>query len=261
MPFAQIHENRLYYEDTGGPGPVVLFSHGFLLDHSMWTPQIEALSSRYRCISWDERSHGMSEVHGAFTHWDAARDALGILDHLGIKQASLVGFSQGGFLSLRAALTAPERVKSLVVIDTAAGVDTPDVVAGYRDMQRRWCEEGPVGEVGKINADLIFGPTYDASQWLAKWQSRPPRGHHTAWDTVIERDDILGRLGEIRCPSLVINGTLDPAFTMDTAREIAAKLGNCKGLVPIEGGYHAPSVTHPAPVTKAIQAFLEQHAG
>ena len=88
MPFAQIQENRLYYEDTGGNGPVVLLSHGFLLDHTMWTPQVEALRARYRCITWDERSHGMSEVHGPFTHWDAARDAL---DRLGIRRGAAIG--------------------------------------------------------------------------------------------------------------------------------------------------------------------------
>jgi 3-oxoadipate enol-lactonase len=259
MPFAQIHDHRLYFEDTGGPGPVVLFSHGFLLDHAMWEPQVEALRGSYRCITWDERSHGMSEVRGPFTHWDSARDALAILDQVGVQQAVLVGFSQGGFLSLRAALTAPGRVRALVLIDTAAGVDGPEVVAGYRAMQKRWLEEGPVGEVGTLNADLIFGPSYDASVWQAKWQAKPPRSHQLAWDTVIERDDILDRLAEIRCPSLVINGALDQAFDLNMARDISARLGNSKGVVPVEGAYHAPSVTHPAVVTPVIQRFLEQH--
>jgi 3-oxoadipate enol-lactonase len=260
MPFADIHDNRLYYEDSGGPGPAVLFSHGFLLDHTMWEPQVAALRAKYRCITWDERSHGMSEVHGPFTHWDSALDALRILDHLGIKQASLVGMSQGGFLTMRAALSAPDRVRSIVLVDTAAGVDPPEVVAGYRDMQRRWVQEGPVGEVAKINAELIFGPGYDYAHWVAKWQAKAPSTHDIAWDTVIERDDILGRLGEIKCPALVINGTHDQAFDMNTARDIHARLGNGKGLVPIEGGWHAPPVTHPGPVTQAIERFLAQYA-
>ena len=67
MPFAQIHGTRLYFEDTGGDGPPVLFSHGFLLDHTMWDAQVDALKDRFRCIRWDERSHGMSEVNGPFT--------------------------------------------------------------------------------------------------------------------------------------------------------------------------------------------------
>lgn len=260
MPFARIGENRLYFEDTGGPGPVVLFSHGFLLDHEMWQAQVEALKGRFRCITWDERSHGMSEVHGPFTHWDAAGDAMGLLDHLQIAQASLVGLSQGGFLSLRAALLFPKRVKSLVVLDTAVGVDPPEVVAGYRDFQRKWSELGPLGDLAKVNAELIFGPDYDASLWLAKWRAKAPSLHDTAWDTVIGRDDISGRLGEIRCPSLVINGTQDQAFNMDVARAIAAGLGQCKGLVAIEGAYHCPAVTHPAPVNTAVLRFLNEHA-
>ncbi len=260
MPFANIAENRLYYEDSGGPGPVVLFSHGFLLDHDMWQAQVEALKDRYRCITWDERSHGMSDVHGPFTHWDAARDAMGLLDTLDLTQATLVGLSQGGFLSMRAALLFPDRVKSLVLIDTAAGVDPPEVVAGYRAMQKQWGELGPVGEVAKINADLIFGPDYDYSAWVAKWRSKPPLSHDTAWDAVVGRDDISGRLGEIRCPSLVLNGTLDQAFNMATARGIAGSLGNNKGLVAIEGAYHCPTVTHPAQVNTALRLFLEEHA-
>lgn len=260
MPFARIAENRLYYEDSAGSGPAVLFSHGFLLDHDMWQPQVEALQDRFRCITWDERSHGMSEVHGPFTHWDAARDAIGLLDHLGIQQASFVGLSQGGFLTLRAALLFPERVKSMVVIDTAAGVDPPEVVAGYRAMQKQWGEDGPVGEVAKINADLIFGPEYDHRAWQAKWRAKPPLSHDTAWETVIGRDDITARLSEIKCPSLVINGTLDQAFDMDVARGIFQRLGNAKALVPIEGAYHCPTVTHPAQVNAALRGFLLEHA-
>ncbi len=260
MPFAQIQDNRLYYEDTGGDGPAVIFSHGFLLDHSMWRPQVDALRDRYRCITWDERSHGMSSVSGPFSHWDAARDCLGILDHLGIERAALVGLSQGGFLSLRAALTAPERVSALVLIDTAAGVDSDEVRAGYHAMHRRWREEGPVGEVATINAELIFGPDYDYSHWVAKWQSKPPQNHDIAWEAVIGRDDVSARLGEIRCPALIFNGTLDQAFDMTVARGIRDGLGNAKGLLAVEGAYHCPSVTHPEQVNGPLRRFLDEHA-
>jgi pimeloyl-ACP methyl ester carboxylesterase len=259
MPFAHIQGNRLYYEDSGGDGPTVLFSHGFLLDHSMWESQVEALRDRYRCITWDERSHGMSEVNGPFTHWDAANDAVGLLDHLGIAKAHFVGLSQGGFLTLRAALLHPQRVQTLVVIDTAAGVDGPEVIAGYRAMQKRWVEEGPIGEVAKINAELIFGEGYDARSWIAKWQGKPPSWHDTAWNTVVGRDDIRGRLKDIRCPALVINGSEDQAFTVEIARDIAGNLGNAKDVVVIEGAFHCPVVTHPEAVNRTLRPFLDAH--
>ena len=260
MPFASINGNRLYIEDTGGDGPAVIFSHGFLLDHTMWDAQVEGLRDRFRCIRWDERSHGMSECNGPFTHWDAARDCMGVLDTLGVDQAALVGMSQGGFLSMRAALLFPERVRCLALVDTAAHIDPPEVIEGYRGMQKRWTEEGPTGEVATINADLIFGPEHDYSGWVGKWRSRPPTFHNTAWNTVIERDDISQRLGEITCPSLVFNGTEDQAFDMNVARGIQAGLGDCKGLIAIEGAYHAPNITHPHQVTGPLREFLAQYA-
>ena len=57
MPIAAVNGQKLYYEDTGGSGPAVIFSHGLFMDHEMFAPQVEALKSKYRCITWDERGH------------------------------------------------------------------------------------------------------------------------------------------------------------------------------------------------------------
>jgi hypothetical protein len=58
MPYANVNGQRLYYEDTGGTGPAIIFSHGILLDGTMFAPQVAALRDKYRCIVWDERGHG-----------------------------------------------------------------------------------------------------------------------------------------------------------------------------------------------------------
>ena len=113
------------YTDSGGDGPVVVFSHGLLMNHTMFAPQVEALRDGYRVITWDERGHGEAEHEGTWSFWDSADDVLALLDHLGIEQAVLAGMSQGGFLSLRATLSAPDRVRALVLIDTQAGVEIP----------------------------------------------------------------------------------------------------------------------------------------
>ena len=107
MPFASVNGQQLYFEDTGGDGPVVVFSHGNLMNRDMWAPQVEALRGEFRCVIWDERLHGRTKDDGGlYTYWDSADDLLGLLDHLGAGQATLAGHSQGGFLSLRAALRA-----------------------------------------------------------------------------------------------------------------------------------------------------------
>ncbi len=75
MPFADVNGQRIYFEDTGGRGAAVIFSHGILMDHEMFEPQVAALSDEFRCITWDERGFGQTEAHGAFTYWDSADDA------------------------------------------------------------------------------------------------------------------------------------------------------------------------------------------
>jgi pimeloyl-ACP methyl ester carboxylesterase len=106
--------------DSGGDGPVVVFSHGLLMNHTMFAPQVQALRDAYRVVTWDERGHGEAEHDGTWTYWDSADDVIAILDHLGVQTAVLAGMSQGGYLSLRAALRYPERVRALVLLDTQA---------------------------------------------------------------------------------------------------------------------------------------------
>jgi pimeloyl-ACP methyl ester carboxylesterase len=63
-----------------------------------------------------------------FTYWDSANDLAALLQNLGVERAVLVGMSQGGYLSLRAALAHPDLVQGLILIDTQAGTENPDLV-------------------------------------------------------------------------------------------------------------------------------------
>jgi pimeloyl-ACP methyl ester carboxylesterase len=168
--------------------------------------------------------------------------------------------SQGGFLSMRAAWKWPARVKSLVLVDTAAAQFPPEVIAAYRATADDWIEHGPVGEIATNMAALLFGPKYDATEWLGKWQSKPPAETAHPWDTVLGRDEFLDKLPEIKCPSLVIHGSADQAFDLDTARGLEKSLGDCKKLVVIKNAHHAPNVTHPKPFNTALREFLGRHA-
>ena len=139
MAFAEVNGQRIRFEDSGGDGPAVILSHGFLMDREMFAPQVDALASAFRVITWDERGFGETQFDGRpFTYWDSARDCLALLDHLQIDRAVLGGMSQGGFLSMRAALLAPERVAALVLIDSQAGVEDPERLPAYRQMQEIW---------------------------------------------------------------------------------------------------------------------------
>jgi pimeloyl-ACP methyl ester carboxylesterase len=244
------------YEDTGGDGPVVVFSHGILMNGSMFEPQVAALRDSYRVVTWDERGHGLAEHESPWTYWDSARDVLALLDHLGVEQAVLGGMSQGGFLSLRAALLAPERVRALVLIDTQAGAEDPEVGPMYESMAAEWSASGSDPAVLEVVASIILGPA-DHEPWKVLWEQMPRHRAVQVVDTLLSREDLTGRLGEITCPALVIHGNADAAIPVPKAAALVAGLPGARPLVVIEGAGHASNLSHPAEVNAEIRRFLD----
>jgi len=259
VPVADIQGQGIYFEDSGGDGPAVVFSHGFLMDHEMFAPQVAELADEFRCITWDERGFGRTAAAEPFTYYDSADDCIGLLDHLGIEQAVLAGMSQGGFLSLRAALTHPDRVTALVLIDTEAGVENEATRAGYGAMRDEWMANGP-GNVQDAIAGLILGGGVDPAPWFAKWTVLPREDFSRAFDCLSGRDDIVGRLREITCPAVIFHGDEDQAITMDRARILYDGLPGCEELVVVAGAAHAANLSHPDQVNPRLREFLRKNA-
>jgi pimeloyl-ACP methyl ester carboxylesterase len=259
MPFADLNGQHLYYEDSGGSGPAVVFSHGFLMDHEMFAPQVEALSDEFRCITWDERGFGSTQATAPFTYYDSAADCLALMDHLGLAQAVLAGMSQGGFLSMRAALAAPERVKALVLIDTQSGVEDEAVTPAYQAMHDEWVTNGP-GNVRDAIAGLILGGGMDPAPWFAKWAAAPPENLTLPFECLITRDDITDRIGAISCPAIVFHGDEDQSIPMSAADALNEALPNCEGVVVVKGAAHASNLSHPEQVNGPLREFLAKYA-
>ena len=261
MPFTQVNGQKIHYRDSGGRGPVVVLSHGFLMDLTMFDAQVSALSDKFRVITWDERGFGDTEYDGKpFNYWDSANDCLALMTHLGIDTAVLGGMSQGGFLSLRAALTAPERVKALVLIDTAADNDGPETLAAYRGMVDAWVTHGPVDDLANVIANIIIANPTENAKWIAKWKARPKELMTHPSGCLLDRDDITSRIGEISCPALIIHGTNDTAIGADRAEALRKGLRNAQDIVWVEGAAHAANLTHPHIVNPPLRAFLERVA-
>jgi 3-oxoadipate enol-lactonase len=263
MATASVNGTTITYSDSGGDGPAVVFSHGYLMDHSMFDPQVAALAPEYRVITWDERGFGGTKAAGPFTYWDSATDVLGLLDHLGIERAVLGGMSQGGFLSLRAALHAPERVRALILIDSQAGLENAETVPAYEQMEEIWLAQGPA-PVQDVVASIILGPPdgpVDYAPWFAKWAQLDAQDTDFAFRCLIDRDDVTSRLAEISCPALIIHGTADAAIPMERAEAVRDGLAGPATLVQIEGGSHASNLSHPEPVNAAMLGFLRSLPG
>jgi 3-oxoadipate enol-lactonase len=258
MPYADINGQRIYYEDTGGSGPPVILAHGFLMDQSMFDPQVAALSPEFRVIRWDERIFGRTEWDGKpFTYWDSAADCIGLLDHLGIDRAVVGGMSQGGWLSLRAALARPKRVKALVLLSTSAHVEPSE--QGKAEL-RQTSELWPMPQIVEMIAGLLLGGPQHWEPWIARWREFPKERLQAGVSTLLERDDILPRIGEITCPAIIVHGTADVGMPMALSEELARALPRCKAFIKVEGAAHAPSLTHPDQVNPPLLEFLRAFA-
>jgi pimeloyl-ACP methyl ester carboxylesterase len=108
----------VHYGVAGAGEPVVLL-HGATADHGMWAPQVGPLSEHHRLIVPDLPAHGRSRPYAPFTLENCARDALAILDREGLGRAHIVGQSMGGYVAQVMALEHPDRVASVVAVDSS----------------------------------------------------------------------------------------------------------------------------------------------
>jgi pimeloyl-ACP methyl ester carboxylesterase len=257
MPFADVNGQQLAYDDTGGDGQVVVLSHGFLMDRTMFEHQVAALAPAYRVVTWDERGFGDTVHDGEeFTYWDSARDLLGLLDHLGVERAVLGGMSQGGFISMRAALLEPGRVRGLILLDSGSDNDDEATLAGYRMLADTVINHGWPDEVAQLVANLIIADPELNEVWIAKRRARDNTTFGPPASCLFDRDDITDRLGEITAPALVVHGTADTSISPERAEKMIAGLANVAKVVWVEGGPHAANMTHPEPVNAAITDYL-----
>jgi len=261
MPFAAVNGQTIHNQDSapgaGEDTPVIILSHGFAMGHEMWEHQVGPLSAAgWRVVAHDERGWGQTTYTAPFDYWDLASDVLGLMDHLGVDRAVLGGMSQGGFLSLRASLTAPERVRALVLVDSEAGVFSDEGRAGFQALFDAAMALGMSGEMGDALQMALFGPDFDASLWRARWTARPLAQWADAKECLFERDDVTDRLGEITCPAITFHGDVDMGIDIAQGRALAAGLGGPSEFVVVPGAGHSANLEKPELVNPPLLAFL-----
>jgi pimeloyl-ACP methyl ester carboxylesterase len=261
VPYANVNGQRLHYEDTGGSGSAIVFSHGLLLDGTMFAPQVAAFQDRYRCIVWDERGHGKTATDAlpSFSYYDSADDLAALLSFLDIDSAILVGVSQGAFLGMRCSLLYPERVRALVLIATQAGIDDSTTLEYYRTLFEPWIASGKLPEKTATTIEqILFGPGWlGAAAWMEKWRVMTAPNLLSAFDALASRDDIGGKISSIDVPTLVIHGDADAAIPLTRAQTVKEAIPRAE-LVVVGGG-HSVSMTNPVPVNAALSDCFEQH--
>ena len=263
MPRIAVNGADLYYEDTGGPGPPIVFAHGLLMSGRMFDAQIAALRSRYRCIAYDHRGQGESAVTaGGYDMDTVAEDAAALIRALDIGPCHFVGLSMGGFAGMRLAARTSALIRSLTLIATAAtAVSSWDKTryAALGFFARTFGMRVVVGEAMKA----MFGRTFleDPTREGARLEMRARLlainldGALRALRGVTGRAPIERELPAIRCPTLVLSGEEDRTIAPELSRRTAGLIAGARfQLMPRVG--HTATVEEPQTVTEAIREFL-----
>ena len=252
---------QLAFVDAGEGMPLLLI-HGFPLDHAMWNAQIDALAAHCRVVAPDLRGFGASGVTpGKVTMEQFAADLASLLDALGIGGRVVVcGLSMGGYVAWQFWCQYAARVRALILCDTRAAADAPEVAAGRLATADRVLREGPGVLVEAMMPKLLAPSTAAGSPELAEALRRviertDPRGIAAALRGMAERPDVTARLGEITCPALVIVGAEDAISTPQEMGTIARAIPGAR-LVEISGAGHMSPVERPQQVSAAIVEFL-----
>lgn len=263
MAFAHRQELDIYFDDIGS-GPPVVLGHSFLCSGQMWREQVPALAERFRVINPDLRGHGRSsEVSHPFSLYDAVGDVITILDQLGIGRAVWCGLSIGGMVALRAALTCPERVSALILLDTDAGAETPLRKLKYLAMGAGARAVG-VGPFLPSITRLMFGATTRhanpalVAEWKKEFASVNVPSVLRCLNALMRRDSLLRRLAQITVPVLVLVGEEDQSLPPPLSRRLHTGLRDSTfAIVPAAG--HLSALEQPSVVNARLLSFLQTH--
>ena len=268
MPLAHVNGADVHYTDTGAPAdrpdaPVVVFGHGLLFSGWMFTHQVEALKDDYRCVTIDWRSQGHSPAARDGHDMDTLTlDLVALLDELGLGAVHYVGLSMGGYVGMRFAARYPDRVLSLVLLDTDAGPEDPDVAPRYRKLANVYRLVGP-GPIRKQIVPIMFGPTFRddpagqvvIDEWVAMLKKNSKAGMRRAVLGITDRLPVADEIVGIRARTLVAVGADDVANVPAKSEEIAAAIDGAKlEIVPDAG--HSSTVEQPEVMTRLIREHL-----
>ena len=262
MKQARIGNVDLHFVDQG-EGPVVVFVHGFPLDHSMWRGQIDGLSSRLRVIAPDLRGFGKSASHDdVVTMAQFADDIAALLDVLEISEPVVYcGLSMGGYIGWQFVQRHRARVAKLIQCDTKAKADTDEARATRLKAADHVLANGPQTLVTTMMPKLFAEATVASQPEIVQathdvMLNTAPSAIAAAQRGMAERPDVTNELSKIDVPTLLLCGEHDAISPADEMREIAAAIPKSR-FVQIDGAGHMAPLEDPAAVNAAILDFLQ----
>jgi pimeloyl-ACP methyl ester carboxylesterase len=261
---ARVGGVRIVYE-SWGDGPVLVCCHAFGVDRTLWAPQIERFARTHRLVTFDQRGSGESDhplpapgEPDPYTVDSFAEDLRGVLDDVGSPRARILGYSMGGATALRFATRWPERVEALVLASTMASrlpepiIERAGVVERVLQRDGMWAAyrlyfEGPLFErVPREERTLDL---------LEAWVARAtPHGFRGCFKVTIDRPSMVGDLGRISAPTLILVGERDTLYLAE-AELMAREIPNAHAVV-MPGLGHAMNFEAPDAFADEVTRFL-----
>jgi pimeloyl-ACP methyl ester carboxylesterase len=263
MPHLTVNDASIYYEEQGTGPEAIVFAHGLLWSGRMFDPQVAALQERFRCITFDFRGQGQSQVTETGYDMDTlTEDAAALIAALGCAPCHFVGLSMGGFVGMRLALRHPSLIQSLALLETSADPEPAENVGRYRLLAliARWFGLRIVaGQVMPVMFGEKFLKDPARARLRKELQAALVRNHRIgitrAVTGVIERAGIYEQIDAIRVPTLVVVGDQDVATVPARSERIHARIAGSR-LVVIPGAGHTSTVEEPEAINQVLLEFL-----
>lgn len=258
MPHLQLNQTDIYYETTGEGEPLLLI-HGLGSSSRDWEAQVAFFAPHYQVIALDVRGHGRSgKPPGPYSMALFAADTAALLHALGRGPAHIVGLSLGGMIAFQLAVSYPELVKSLVIINSA-----PAVVP--RTLQERWqvwqrlavLRVLGMRGIGQLLSKRLFPqPEYAAvrEQFVARWVENDQRAYTDAMRAIIDWS-VADQIHTIQAPTLVVAAEFD--YTPVATKEAYVAHIPHGRLVVIPNSRHATPADQPEALNRAMAGFWE----
>ena len=230
----------IYYEVTGS-GPPLVLCHGAGGNHAIWFRQVAAFADRYQVITWDHRGYGRSGgATGVGEPAVSSSDLEAVLDAVGAARAHVAAQSMGGWAALGLALAHPDRVATLTLADTIAGISTPVSDQNWSDYGTRLRENPRVAGLGSSFAvardfrerDLPGAALYQAIGSLN------PELEATALGGLLSTKHTRDELATLSCPTLFVVGDDDEIFPPAVIHDVAALITGAR-VEEIAGAGHS----------------------
>jgi len=243
--------------------PTLLLIHGFPLNSSMWSPQLDDLANFVRVIAPDLRGHGQSDpIAGQYSVELLADDCADLLAHLNVATPFVVcGLSMGGYIALEFFRRYHEYVAGLILTATRAGADTDEGKANRDKMAEMAKQKGVTAVVDAMLPKMLSPENYAHDPELVAFarhmmEMTSLEGVIGALAAMRDRPDSMPDLPDIDVPVLVIHGADDQLIPVTEAEAMAETVPDGR-LVIIPNAGHLPNLEQPDAFNDAVIDFLE----